>query len=375
MARSVTKAVQKKGADKGLFFLVIGLVVVGYIIFFSASLGLLGRDETTIGGIALKQAVVGILGGAVALFVCSIIPTDHIRRFSPWIFIGAIFVNMLIFIPGMSISAGGATRWLDLGFISFQPGEMLKFAAVLFYAALLRRNRDEMDTFKGGLLPLLAIGGITTGILLLQRDTDPIIGLALVLMFFVSGGRWKDLIIVALIACVGIGGLLYTRPYVLDRVKIFIDPSQDSLGSGYQVQQSLIAIGNGGFWGQGFGQSVQKFKYLPEPVGDSIFAVAGEEFGFAGAASLVILYLVLSVRLSTLASRTRDAFGRAVIIGFLTLIVGQSFMNIGAMVSILPLTGVPLAFISHGGTALLFALAEIGIILGISKGKSSSSAA
>lgn len=358
---------KKQHSDKILFFLTILFVAVGYIIFFSASLGLLARDATSFGNIALKQGVIGVCGGFIGLFLASLIPTRQYRTYSLYILILAIITNALLLIPSLSVTYGGATRWLNLGFTTVQPSEFLKLAAILYYAALLMKYRSVMHTARYGLLPLMVMLGVVEGILLLQRDTDPISAMALVAMFFVAGGRWRHLFVTMLIGAIAAAGLVTMRPYLLDRIQTFINPSEDGKGSGYQIQQSLIAIGNGGLLGQGFGQSVQKFKYLPEPVGDSIFAVAAEEFGFVGSSVLILLYTFLALRLALLALKIQDIFGRTIIIGFLITIVGQSYLNIGAMVGILPLTGVPLAFVSHGSTALVFALAEIGIILGVTK--------
>lgn len=146
-----------------------------------------------------------------------------------------------------------------------------------------------------------------------------------------------------------------------------LDPSRDALGSGYQIQQSLIAIGSGGIFGRGFGQSIQKFNFLPEPIGDSIFAVASEEFGFIGAVGLISLFLFFALRGFKVVSRVPETFGMLLGVGIITLIISQSFINIGSMLGVLPLTGIPLIFVSHGGTAMLFALAEVGIVLNISK--------
>jgi cell division protein FtsW len=186
-------------------------------------------------------------------------------------------------------------------------------------------------------------------------------------MFIAAGGKWRYIFLLFTIATIGIITLAFVRPYLMARFMTFLDPSRDALGAGYQIQQSMIAIGSGGVMGRGFGQSIQKFNFLPEPIGDSIFAVAGEEFGFIGASALIILFVFFALRGLKVASRIPDTFGMLVIVGIITLIITQSYINIGSMLGVLPLTGVPLIFVSHGGTAMLFALAEVGIILNISK--------
>jgi len=186
-------------------------------------------------------------------------------------------------------------------------------------------------------------------------------------MYMCAGGKWKHL---ALLVCAGIIGLVllaFTRPYVMSRIETFWNPTEASAAAGYQIRQSLIAIGSGGIAGRGFGQSIQKFNYLPEPVGDSIFAVAAEEFGFIGSVALIGLFIFFAMRTLKVASRSSHPFGTLLSVGIITYIIVQSFVNIGAMEGVLPLSGIPLLFVSQGGTALLFVLAESGILLNISR--------
>ena len=164
-------------------------------------------------------------------------------------------------------------------------------------------------------------------------------------------------------------GLLVVRPYLLDRVKVFLNPAKDALGSSYQVQQQLIAVGSGKITGRGFGQGIQKFKYLPEPLGDSIFSVVGEEFGFIGSVVIIIIYLMFFFRGMWVAARVKDPFGKLVIIGIVSLVVFQSFLNIASAIAVCPLGGLPLIFISHGGTALALALGAMGLVMNVSKFK------
>ncbi|KKW09521.1 MAG: Stage V sporulation protein E, partial [Parcubacteria group bacterium GW2011_GWB1_49_7] len=174
-----------------------------------------------------------------------------------------------------------------------------------------------------------------------------------------------------LIGLIGLIGLAVARPYVMQRITTFLNPTLDSLGSGYQIQQSLIAIGSGGLFGTGFGQSIQKFTYLPEPVGDSIFAVAGEEFGFVGSVLLIAIFTLFAVRGLKIAGNMEDRFGRLVVAGIVIMIISQAFVNIGAMLGVIPLSGITLPFVSHGGTSLFLSLFEIGVILSVSKSQKS----
>jgi len=211
--------------------------------------------------------------------------------------------------------------------------------------------------------------GVTGILCLLQPDTDTyiVIATSLVAMFVAAGGKWKHIMSLVVVGVLGLTFLAFTRPYVMDRIKTFIDPSSVSQSSGYQIQQSLIAIGSGGLTGRGFGQSIQKFNYLPEPVGDSIFAVAAEEFGLIGMLVLLGLYVFFAMRSLKISLTAENQFGTLLAVGIVTFIVVQSFTNIGSMAGIMPLSGVPLLFVSQGGTALLFVLAESGILLNISR--------
>jgi cell division protein FtsW len=187
-------------------------------------------------------------------------------------------------------------------------------------------------------------------------------------MFIVAGGRWRDVLILFIIGVIAMGFLVTARPYLQDRIEVFLNPEEaDIRGSGYQINQSLIAIGSGGLTGRGFGQSVQKFGRLPEPIGDSIFAVAGEEFGFIGASFLIILFVAFALRGLRVALRSPDSFGGLLALGIVILITSQSFINIASMLALFPLSGTTLVFVSQGGTALLIALAEVGILLSISR--------
>lgn len=205
--------------------------------------------------------------------------------------------------------------------------------------------------------------------MLLQPDTDTfmVMGAAAVAMFITAGGKLRDVGLMVLTGILLLAVLAFTRPYIMERFTSFLDPESDPLGSGYQIKQSLIAIGSGGAFGRGFGQSIQKFEYLPEPIGDSIFAVYSEEFGFFGSMILVLLFAFFTFRGYRIATHAPDLFGMLLVVGFVTLIVAQAYLNIAAMLALAPISGLPLPFISHGGTALLTMLAAIGIVLNVSK--------
>jgi cell division protein FtsW len=352
------------------FLIIVGLLlVVGFLIFSSASLGLLARDGASYGSVATRQVVLGVVMGCAAMFALSRFNYERWRKYSVFLFLFALIATALVFVPGLGMTHGGATRWLDLGFFSLQPAEILKLASVIYLAAIFSGSKVDMRKFMQGPIFALMVIGLSGALLALQPDfgTLLVIALASLGLLIAAGVKWRHLGAIFLLLFVAAGGVVATKPYVLDRITTFLAPTEDSTGSAYQISQSLIAIGSGELTGRGFGQSVQKFQFLPEPIGDSIFAVAAEEFGFLGALVLIGLYLAFAFRGLVIAHYAPNKFGGLVVLGIVILIISQSFINIASMLSLFPLTGMPLLFVSQGGTALFFALLEIGIILNISR--------
>lgn len=276
----------------------------------------------------------------------------------------------MVFVPGIGMEHGGAKRWISLGPISFQPSEFLKFGFVIYLAAWLTMFRKKLHVPHFGLYPFAVLSVISGAIILAQPDTGTflIVIAAGTAMYIVGGAKWSHIGAIVLAGIFAIAVMAYFKPYVLDRITTLINPSpSDMQGSGYQIKQSLIAVGSGQLTGRGYGQSIQKFNYLPEPVGDSIYAVLVEELGFFGGLFLILLYVAFTLRGLILAAEIPDKFGGLVIVGLVILVVAQSFTNIASMLGVGPLTGVPLVFVSHGGTALAMVMAETGIILNISR--------
>ena len=355
--------------DTQLLVSVILLVTAGFFIFMSASLGLLAQDSLHFSSIAFKQIFFGLIPGLALLYAFSKIDYTRWKKASFWLFLGSIFLNLIIFIPKLGLNHGGATRWLLIGSFTLQTSEVLKIAVVIYFAAWLSFVKDKASDFKKGFVPLVAMLAITGVLCLMQPDTDTYIVIAssLIAIFIAAGGKWKHIASLVVIGIIGLTALAFIRPYVMQRIKTFIDPSSASQASSYQIQQSLIAVGSGGIVGRGFGQSIQKFNYLPLSSEDSIFSVAAEEFGFIGTILLLSLYVFFAIRTLKIALTAEHQFGTLLAVGIATFMVVQSFTNIGSMIGIMPLSGVPLLFVSQGGTALLFALAESGILLNISR--------
>ncbi len=358
-----------KPVDRSFLITVLILVIAGFFIFSSASLGVLSRDTGKYQAVTFNQLMLGLVGGGVAAYITSRISYQVWRKYAFYILIVAFLLMLLVFIPGVGRCTKGACRWVSIFGQSFQPAEFYKLGFVMYLSAWYASVKAKASTLQLGTVPFLILIAVTAGLVLMQPDTDTFMVIALsgVAIYITAGGRWKDLAIMGLIGAIGLTVLVMQRPYLQQRIMTFADPSKDPTGSSYQIQQSLIAIGSGGFTGRGFGQSIQKFNFLPEPIGDSIFAVAAEEFGFVGSVAIILLYILFALKGLKIALRSPDLFGAYLVVGLITLIIVQSFLNIAAMLAIIPLSGTPLLFISHGGTALFFALASVGIILNVSR--------
>lgn len=357
-----------KPIDRTLLGIVLILVGVGLFIFSSASLGLLAREGASFSSVALTQIVFGIIGGLTAMALLSRVHYRIWRKYAFYIFLLGIGVALLVFTP-LGSEYGGARRWIEVFGFSAQPSEFLKIAFVIYVATWFSGWKPGMDDFLHSTLPFLLSILVVAVVMLLQKDTDTFIIMATAgaAIYFVQCGKWKELVAGGIALILLVGALAMYHDYVRIRLLSFANPGWDEQGAGYQIKQSLIAVGSGGAYGRGFGQSVQKFDYLPEPIGDSIFAVFAEEFGFVGAVFLILLFSGFVFRGYRLATHAPDDFGMLVVVGFVTMIVLQAFLHIAAMIQFAPILGLPLPFISHGGTAMLATLAMVGIILNVSR--------
>ncbi len=353
--------------DRIFLLLVCSIALAGFAIFSSATLGLLARENSSVSRDILLQAGLGLGLGFLVFLVARTISLVWVKRFAPFIFVLSILFTALVFVPGIGLHINGASRWINLGFTTVQPSEFLKIGFVLMLASWLAPRARQLGDVRKGLIPFIALLAVPAVLLLTQPNTSTTLLLLATgaVMYFVAGAPWRDFGILALGIIFALGIVIFARPYVLERIETFFNPTAHSLSSGYQIQQSLIAIGSGGLFGRGFGQSVGKFNYLPEPAGDSIFAVFAEETGFVGSAILLALFIALAARGIVIAGNSRDLFGGLLALGFSFIIILQAFINIGAMLGIIPLTGLPLPFVSHGGTALMAVLLMCGFILNV----------
>jgi len=355
--------------DKPLIVIIALLIVAGCLIFASAAFGLLARGERGMSSVVFNHIVLGVGVGVILMIIGMQIDYRKWRIFAPYLFALALIASALVFVPYIGMSHGGGTRWLRIGGFTAQPSEALKITGALMAAAYFAAIRGKIASIVYGLGGFTALLSFPILILILQPDlgTLGVVASAMGAVFFVAGARWRHLALVGVSALLAFTLLASMRPYVMDRVMTFIYPSQNQQTEGYQIRQSLIAIGSGSILGRGFGQGVQKFTYLPEPMGDSIFAVAGEELGFVGGVLLIGIFLALGLRGFFVAAHAPDLFGTLLASGISAALVSQAFINIGAMLALLPLTGIPLTFISQGASAMLVSLASAGILLNISK--------
>lgn len=358
-----------RSADKPLLYVTFALFTGGLLVLGSASMVLSMQNSGFVGYYALKQLVLGGGIGMAALLVAWRVPYRIWKKLSLPLMLLAFILLAILFLPQLSYSWGGARRWLIFGPISFQPAEFLKVAFVIYLASWLDARREEVHSIAYGMIPFALMLAIVGMFLVMQPDigTLGVVAITSGVMYFLGGGRMSQIATLSLFGLAILYLIVKTAPYRLSRFTVFLNPGAEPQGIGYQITQAFIAIGSGGFLGQGFGRSLQKYNYLPEPMGDSIFAIYAEELGFLGAVVLILLFSFLFWRGLVIAKNARDNFGKLLAAGISISIMTQAFVNMAAISGLLPLTGIPLPFVSYGGSSLAMTLASIGILLNISK--------
>lgn len=351
-----------KRSDLALLVTVLGLSIFGLFMIYDASSYVAFKEFGDKYGY-VKDQFLWVLIGFVVLIIASFFDYHKFYNLSLPILIGSIVLLFLVFIPGIGIKALGAKRWIDLGFFVLQPSEFVKLSLTIYLSAWFTTRE------KGRFLAFLLLIGLVIALVMLQPDmgTATIILGEAIIIYFLSGG--KILHILSLIPAVGLGGLalILLEPYRAERLTTFLNPEQGIQGSSYHLRQILIALGSGGIFGVGIGNSLQKYAYLPEATTDSIFAIIAEEIGFLGVTILILIMLFVVYRGFYIAVRAKDTFGKLLAGGITSFIAIQTIVNLGAQTALLPLTGVPLPFISYGGSALIINLFSIGILLNISR--------
>lgn len=362
----------KSGHNPDYIFIlcIILLVIFGFAMLSSASsdLGKKKFDDTFY---YLKhQILYGLSLGIIGFLVASRFYYRKLERLAVPFLILNIIALILVFTP-LGFTHSGATRWLNLGIFSFQPAEFLKFTFIIYLAAWLSNKKINRQTsFLGGWAPFLAVCGAVAFLVFKQPATTTILIVlaSALIIYFISGARLSFIIGTILLGILIVSLLVFSSPYRFKRVMSFINQENINIqAEGFHRNQALIAIGTGGMWGVGFGQSTAKFKFLPEPIGDSIFAVIAEELGFVGALALIAVFITLLARGFFIAKNSQDKFAKLIVFGLTSIIAIQVFVHIASISGLIPLTGVPLPFISYGGTALAIFLTMSGVIVNISK--------
>lgn len=353
-------------ADIPFLILTILLVAIGVIMLFSASYARAYVEKGNAAFFFVRQAGFAV-SGIFIMLVVSRVNYQAWRAASFLVLAGAVI--LLVAVPLIGIEENGATRWIDLKFVRFQPSELAKIGMVLSFAAMMSMWKERMKTLRYGVVPYVCIMGLIAVLLYLEPHLSAtMIILAVgVIMMYLGGTDKKWLILGGILVAVLLVVYLATKGYSGERITAWLHPEQDASDAGYQIIQSRYAIGSGGLTGLGFGRSRQKYLYLPEEHNDYIFAIVCEELGFIGALVIITLFALLIVRGYWLAMHARDRFGALTVAGLITLLALQVFLNIGVVSNFLPATGISLPFFSYGGTALWVNLAEMGIILSVSR--------
>lgn len=355
--------------DRSFFYATIMLFVCGILILSSASTAIAYKNYGAISYYTLRQLFFGGVLGIIALFIFQLIPYHKWKQLALPLIILSFILLVFVFIPQLSYSAGGARRWIRIGQINFQPSEILKLGFIIYLASWLDARRKEIRSISYGMMPFALMISIIGVFLMMQKDlgTFGVILTTAGIMYFLSGGKISQMGTMLIFGSIALYFLIQFTPYRLERIRVFLDSSSDPKGAAYQINQAYIAIGSGGFWGLGFGQSLQKYNYLPEPMTDSIFAVFAEEMGFVGICALLVLFGFFFWRALVIAKKAPDIFGQFLAAGLAVCVIVQAFINMAAISGLLPLTGITLPFISYGGTSLAVTMGMAGIILNISK--------
>lgn len=356
----------KRKMDYWLLFVVFVLCVFGTLMVYSSS-AMISLQEYDVSNFYFRKQLLWFGIGIVFLIIFSTIDYRFWQKNALWLLL--ITIGLLILVFPFSTNISGAHRWIRIGDFTLQPSEVCKLTFILYLAAWLAKKGEGIKDFKYGFIPFIIIVAIIAYLIMKQPDmgTMSIIAFTAVAMFFVAGASLAHLGI----GLVGVAGLFYllirSAPYRLQRFLVFLNPSGKELGAGYHINQALLAIGSGGILGLGFGNSKQKYLYLPESHTDSIFAIIVEELGFLRSSLVLLAFVLIAWRGYLIAKNAPDAFSQLTAAGITSWIVIQALVNLGAMLGILPLTGIPLPFISYGGSSLIVLMAGIGILLNISK--------
>lgn len=354
--------------DLVLLGAILALLGIGFIMVYSSSAvrGFIQFDDPYH---YLKMEIMWVTIGLVALFLSMWVDLQWLRQFAKPALLLAIALLIAVKIPGIGRKVNGADRWIGLGPMSIQPSEVIKLSMVLMMSHLLALNPYKIKSFRKGVLPVLGLLGVIAGLIMLQPDlgTTLVIAATTFFMLIAAGARVSHILTLAGTGLGLVAVAIAAAPYRMRRIFAFLDPWADPLGNGYQTIQALLALGPGGLFGLGLGQSRQKFLYLPENHTDFIFAMIGEELGFIGATLIILLFFLFAWRGFRVAMRAPDAFTGFLAVGLTSMVSIQAMINMGVVSGLLPVTGITLPFISYGGTSLVFTMVGVGVLLNISR--------
>jgi len=354
-----------KQADTIIIVICAILIVLGMAILASASSHIGAAQFGDAHHFIRQQFIFGFGVGIVAFFVAMFIPLKFLKKYSFALLLMSIVLLILVFTP-LGADFGTANRWIDIAGIQFQPSEIIKLTFITYIAAwLTSKNKDRKKDFFEGLLPFMIISGIIGALLLAQPSTSVVVLLMLsaLIVYFAGGIKLSFIAIMGFVGALVLAIMIAITPYRAARVMSFLNPDIDTRGSAFHVNQSMMMIGSGGLTGVGYGESTFKIFFLPEPAGDSIFAIIAEELGFIGSMFFIFLYFLLVFTGFMGSTKTRTDFGKLILIGFSSIIGIQTFMHIASVSGLTPMTGIPLPFISYGGTALIIFMAITGLMV------------
>ncbi len=360
--------VKRNAPDFVLFLTVLSLLSIGVVMVFSASeYSTLIRYNDSF--YFFKRQVSWALLGLGAMFITMNYNYWRLKQYALPFLIVAFIALVMVLIPGIGQEVNGARRWIGIGPIPFAPAELVKLSVIIFTAYGLSRQKDRVKYFSRGVLPYLLILMLTSALIICQPDLGTAVSLAgiILVMIFAAGARLAHLGSICLAGLIAVGLAIYLEPYRMRRFLAFLDPWADPQDTGFHIIQGLYAIGSGGLFGLGLGQSKQKFLYLPENHTDFIFAITAEELGFIGASLVIMLFILFVWRGLKIAVTSQDPFASLLATGITAWVGVQAIINIGVVTGSLPVTGIPLPFLSYGGTSLLITMAGVGILFNISK--------
>ncbi|WP_077622107.1 stage V sporulation protein E [Sediminibacillus massiliensis] len=358
----------KNNPDLMLAIVIFTLLLVGVIMVYSAS-AIWADYKFGDSFFFVKRQLLFAIAGIVSMFFIVNIPYLTWQKYAKPILLICFILLLAVLIPGVGMVRGGARSWIGVGAFSIQPSEFMKLGLIIYLASFLTAGQKYITSFKKGFFPSILLVFVAFGLIMLQPDlgTGVVLVLTCMVMIFVSGAKISHFVGLGVLGIAGFLGLIVSAPYRINRITAFLNPWEDPLGNGFQIIQSLYAIGPGGLMGLGLGQSLQKFFYLPEPHNDFIFAILAEELGFIGGTFVILLFLLLLWRGVRVSLAAPDTFGSLLGLGIVGMISIQIMINISVVTGLIPVTGITLPFLSYGGSSLTLTLCSVGILLNISR--------